>query len=62
MKNLVTENRLKLEVTGKTKLELKFGKTTITGTFIFSPQLTYQVIICVDILISNKCIVNFSNN
>ena len=62
IKNWITANGTPLEVIGQTTLELKFGNKIIKGNFIISTQLAHEVIIGVDILNKNKCIVDFGEN
>lgn len=61
-KRWVTANGLPIEVNGQANLKLKIGTTTCNANFIIAKKLAHDVIIGVDILQANKCIVDYEAN
>ena len=61
-KQWITANGTPIEVAGQTTVDLKIGDERLKGTFIIAKSLAQNIIIGVDILKRNNCIVNYSNN
>ena len=61
-KNWVTANGSPIEVKGQVKLKLSIDEINIYATFIVAKDLTQNIIIGVDVLSPNKCIIDFSSN
>ncbi|CAF1106018.1 unnamed protein product, partial [Brachionus calyciflorus] len=59
LKNWITANSSPLEVNGQCSLNLNLGSKIIQGDFIIAKNLSNDVIIGVDILKSNNCIIDF---
>ena len=61
-KNWVTANGSPIEVNGQVELKLKIGNRDFNSNFIVAKDLSQEMIIGVDILSPNKCIIDFANN
>ncbi|RNA37614.1 hypothetical protein BpHYR1_039264 [Brachionus plicatilis] len=61
-KNWITVNGSQLEVSGQTSINIMIGNTRIIGTFIISRKLAHDLIIGVDILKPNNCIVGYKSD
>ncbi|RNA20562.1 zinc knuckle [Brachionus plicatilis] len=61
-KNWITANGSQLEVSGQTSINIMIGNTRIIGTFIISRKLAHDLIIGVDILKPNNCIVDYKSD
>jgi len=61
-KNWVTANGNPISIEGQTQLHLEIGSKGIKADFVIAKDLAHKVIIGVDILKPNGCIVNFGDN
>ena len=61
-KRWVTANGTPIEIAGQTSLILKIGNKNIEANFVIAKNLAQNVIIGVDILKPNNCVVDFSTN
>lgn len=58
----ITANGTPIDIAGQTTLSLKIGKQIFQAPFIIAKNLAQDVIIGVDILKANSCVVDFKNN
>ena len=61
-KNWVTANGSKINVDGQTELKVKIDKTEFKAIFIIAKELSQEMIIGVDILKPNNCVIDFAEN
>ena len=60
-KNWVTANGSPLSIIGQTTIELKVGRSSCPSTFIIAKDLSYDVIIGIDILKPRGFVIDFKN-
>ncbi|CAF0859482.1 unnamed protein product [Brachionus calyciflorus] len=61
-KNWVTANGTPLEVNGQTSLEFYIGTKLVKGDFVIAKNLSSNLILGVDFLKANNCIIDFRQN
>ena len=61
-RNWVTANGSKIQVDCQTELNVKIDKTEFKAIFIIANELSQELIIGVDILKPNNCIIDFAKN
>ena len=61
-KNWVTANGTPIEVAGQTQLQIEIGSKILIANFVIAKDLAHKIIIGVDILKPNGCVLDFNVN